>query len=182
MGEIKIPEPALLVIGVLHAESTVLTKTIDLLRASLGEIRLVGEPIPFVWTGYYEKEIGANLTRCFLVAQDLVDRDRLSELKLLTNQLEQRMARGDGRRRINLDPGLLSAENFVLATTKNRGHRIYLDQGIFAEVTLSYRQGAFELHPWTFPDYRMEQVLALLASLRTEYLQRMRGLRERESR
>lgn len=42
----------------------------------------------------------------------------------------------------------------MLATTKDRDHRIYLDNGIFAEVTLHYRQGVWEKSRWTYPDYQ----------------------------
>jgi hypothetical protein len=44
-------------------------------------------------------------------------------------------------RPLNLDPGYLTEAKLVLATTKDRNHRLYLDRGIFAEVTLCYQRG-----------------------------------------
>ena len=49
----------------------------------------------------------------------------------------------DGGRRVNLDPGLLSLANLILATTKNRSHRIPLFDGIYAELTLLYAKKQF---------------------------------------
>ena len=39
----------------------------------------------------------------------------------------------------------------MLASTKDHTHRIYLRDGIFAEITLFYRHGRWEHHEWTFP-------------------------------
>jgi hypothetical protein len=41
-----------------------------------------------------------------------------------------------------------------LASTKDHAHRIYLNDGIYAEVTLAYRRGGWQAFPWTYPDYR----------------------------
>ena len=46
----------------------------------------------------------------------------------------------------------------MLATTKDQAHRLYVGDGIFAEVTLRYRDGADEPWPWTYADYREEAV------------------------
>jgi len=165
----------MIVIGVIHADESALNSAIEKLSAALGPLRPAGESFPFRWTDYYEKEMGTGLTRCFLASQRLIERQWLVELKLLANRIELELAREDGSRRINLDPGLMSLENFVLATTKNRGHRIYLRDGIFAEVTLMYIRGKFEPLPWTFPDYRSEEVQGVLTVLREEYYQLLRS-------
>ena len=57
-------------------------------------------------------------------------------------------------RPLNLDPGLLTLGKFMLATTKDQGHRIYLRDGIFAEVTLHYQAGTWEPWPWPDPERR----------------------------
>ena len=97
--------------------------------------------------------------------------------KLLTNALEQRLAAA-GRfpelRPLNLDPGHLSLGKFLLATTKDQAHRIYLREGIYAEVTLRYQEGAFEPWPWTYADYREPGVRAFLKEAREFYRRRLR--------
>jgi hypothetical protein len=91
--------------------------------------------------------------------------DRLAAVKLATNAVENEYAE-NGRRRFNLDPGYLTRERLVLATGKNFVHRIYLGQGIFADLTLIYRKGRFEALPWTFPDYRTEAIQTILTRIR----------------
>jgi hypothetical protein len=70
---------------------------------------------------------------------------------------------------VNIDPGYIALGKFVLATTKDRDHRIYVGQGIFAEVTLSYRTGSFAAREWTYPDYASSQYIELLNELRHAY-------------
>ena len=55
---------------------------------------------------------------------------------------------------MNIDPGYLTLFQLVLASAKPFSHRIYLDRGIWAEVTLLFRDGTFETLPWTYPDYK----------------------------
>ena len=55
---------------------------------------------------------------------------------------------------LNLDPGYVTLAKLVLASTKDHAHRIYLADCIYAEVTLSYRGGAWQPFEWTYPDYR----------------------------
>lgn len=174
MGDARIPAPGLVVIGVLQAAAAPLDEARRLLGRVLGEVQVVGEPVRFGWTGYYRSEMGADLVRCLLAGEHLLRRDLLAELKTWTNRIEQDLARPDGRRSVNLDPGLLTAENLVLATTKNRAHRVYLRDGIYAESTLAFVQGRFLAFPWTYPDYRTQRMRGLLESLRVAYLRRLR--------
>lgn len=90
--------------------------------------------------------MGGNPSRYFLVFKDLVDPARLAAIKRETNDIEERFVENGGRR-INLDPGILSAGSFILATTKNRSHRIPLSDGIYAEVTLIYFNHRFNALP-----------------------------------
>jgi hypothetical protein len=95
----------------------------------------------------------------------LVDPSGLASIKLQTNEIESRLADGD-RRLVNLDPGMLGAGRFCLATTKDRAHRIPLEGGIFAELTLIYEKGGFHPLPWTYPDWASEPVREMLARWR----------------
>ncbi|MDP2953277.1 MAG: DUF4416 family protein, partial [Chloroflexota bacterium] len=52
-------------------------------------------------------------------------------------------------------------------TTKDRGHRIYLSEGIYAEVTLVWKRGeGFQPEEWTYPDYRTPEYRAILGEIR----------------
>jgi hypothetical protein len=114
---------------------------------------------------------------------DLVHPGELAEIKLLTNALEMEWvvggrARGGrsrkGKRRINVDPGYVSHSKLVLATTKNHAHRIYLGQGIYAEVTLHFRDGTFRGWPWTYPDYASPPLIAIFNQIRALYVKQLR--------
>jgi hypothetical protein len=93
---------------------------------------------------------------------------QLVDIKPITNRVEKQFLDPQGGRRINIDPGLLSMENLVLATGKNFTHRIYLQKGIFAEVTLLFQKGKFVTLPWTYPDYASEETTAILSHIRTQ--------------
>ena len=77
-------------------------------------------------------------------------------------------------RPLNLDPGVLELGKFLLATTKDQAHRIYLRDGIFAEVTLRFQDGAFVPWEWTYADYRLPEVRAFLGEARDYYRVRLR--------
>jgi hypothetical protein len=121
--------------------------------------------------------MGPDLRKQFLAFRQLVVPDSLPPIKLRTNQLEQELAGSRTYaepRPLNLDPGHLTLGKFLLATTKDQAHRIYLRDGIFAEVTLRYEAGAYVPWPWTYADYRQEQIRAFLQQARDYYRQRLR--------
>ncbi len=144
--------------------------------AEFGPLRAATAPAPFKLTSYYEPEMGAALTRWYCVFRTLVPPGALASIKRRTNALEQASA-VDGRRTLNLDPGLLTAHSLILASGKNFSHRIYLRDGIYAEVTLLVRGGHLDELPWTYPDYRQAPVRAFFDEQRAAYLQERRAAR-----
>jgi len=52
------------------------------------------------------------------------------------------------------NPGYIEPSKVVLTSTKNRSQRIYLGEGIYAEVTLQFKGKKWEPLPWTYPDFR----------------------------
>ncbi len=174
MGRPATPAPAALIIGVIRSPDQELVPALRALEPVLGPFDQPGPLWPFNWSDYYTGEMGSGLERCFLRLRQPVPREVLADVKRWTNRIEQRLA-GPVGRRINLDPGLLSLENFSLATTKAQPQRIYLDGGIWAEVSLLFRNGRFEPLPWTYPDYRSEPVCRLLAELRQQHKRNLRS-------
>jgi hypothetical protein len=67
----------------------------------------------------------------------------------------------------------LTLGKLLLATTKDQAHRIYLGQGIFAEVTLRYQGKHFQTWPWTYADYREPALHAFLEQAREFYRHRL---------
>lgn len=169
------PEPARLVVGVLTGAPGCLPAVAEALVRHFGPLDLVSRWTPFTWTDYYAAEMGPVLQRRLLVFKEPVDPGRLAAVKVTTNGVEALHAVG-GRRRVNLDPGLLSRERYVLATGKNFTHRVYLGQGIYADLTLIYRHGAFAPLPWTYPDYAADEMRGLLGVLRAKYLRDLKRI------
>ncbi|MEA4858800.1 DUF4416 family protein [Solidesulfovibrio sp.] len=170
------PLPAKLVCSVLSAALPELWPGIvAALEERFGPAEVACPVMPFDRTDYYDAELGTPLSRRLLAFARLLPQGGLAAAKRFTNALEARFARPDGRRRVNLDPGLLTQERLVLATGKNFTHRVYLGQGIFGDLTLVFRAGSWQTLPWTFPDYAAPDMRDILTDIRRRY---RRDLRE----
>jgi Domain of unknown function (DUF4416) len=168
MSKPQEPKPAKLVIGLLMKDSGLFGEVAGKLSARFGDVDLISAWLPFDYTSYYEKEMGAPLCRRMLAFRRLIRQDALAGIKAATNEFELACSY-QGKRRVNIDPGYLVLERFVLASGKNFAHRIYLGQGIYADLTLIYRKGAFLELPWTYPDYADQPILGFLAQVRRKY-------------
>lgn len=128
-----------------------------MLTRAFGETDLTSDVWPFDATDYYEAEMGPDLKRWFVSFNELISPERLAEIKRTTMELEARLAddclRPRDQRVVNLDPGYIALSKLVLATTKDHAHRIYIQRGIYAEVTLQFTKGTWQAWPWTYPDY-----------------------------
>jgi hypothetical protein len=173
MGKIKEPRPVKLIVSAFTGDAELLPVLRSSLAESFGDVDYASELLPFDHTHYYEPEFGPDLQRQILSFAPLVPPDRLMLIKRMTNELEQAWA-VEGRRRVNLDPGYVSLSKLVLATTKNYSHRVYLGQGIYAEVTLHYRRGAFHGWEWTYPDYASPRYCEIFAHIRDLYVAQLR--------
>ena len=105
---------------------------------------------------YYSKEMGSNLSRIFFLSAESFPREFLLATKILSLSWEDQW-RVDGNRMVNVDIGFLTAENFLLGTTKNYSHRVYMGQNIFSDLTYYFHQGELQTLPWTYPDYLDDQ-------------------------
>ena len=170
------PVSAKLVVSVLTADwHAAWLPVVAALEARFGPAEVAFPAMPFAHTAYYNDELGTPIARRLLAFARLLPQDALGPAKIFTNAVEDRLARPDGRRLVNLDPGLVPCERFVLATGKNYTHRIYLGQGIFGDLTLVFQAGSWQTLPWTFPDYAAPDMLARLTDVRCRY---RRDLRE----
>ncbi|WP_028575447.1 DUF4416 family protein [Desulfonatronovibrio hydrogenovorans] len=142
------------------------------LEEHLGPADYLTDPFCFTETSYYDDELGLPISRRILSFDRLCQLDSLVWTKLFTNTLEQEHTL-KGKRIFNLDPGILSMERLVLATGKNFTHRIYLGQGIWADLTLIFTKGDWQDLPWTFPDYKSEKIKTHLRTIRNRYHQQL---------
>ena len=172
MGTITTPQPVKAVIGVLTTDPCLLPIVYTELEQRLGPIDFTSELMPFTSTTYYEAEMGPDIQRQFISFERLVDAGTLAEMKLFTNTVEQTFALkkldGDARR-VNLDAGYLCLAKLVLASTKDHAHRIYLRDGIYAEITLRFYRKTFQPWEWSYPDYRLPKYISIFNEIREIY-------------
>ena len=157
MGSVQPSPKGKLIVGLLAGDDDLLREAARRVKREFGEIDLRSECWPFEATDYYRDELGDDILRQFVSFEALISQDRLAEIKRTTNDLEQcfcdDLAVASTARPVNIDPGVITLAKLVLATTKDHAHRIYLGQGIHAEVTLRYVDGKWTPWPWTYPDY-----------------------------
>ena len=134
-----------------------------------GSCGLASERFSFAETDYYAATMGGPLWKAFWAFAEPVDPAGLPDWKTATNTWEKEYAAAAGhdeRRPLNIDPGYLTAAKLVLASTKDHAHRIYLRDGIYAEITLYYRDRAWQPCEWTYPDYRRADFQAFFSQCR----------------
>lgn len=166
--------PVKTIIGVLAAELNILPTVYQQLIHKFGPIDYKSEIIPFTWSTYYEQEMGDEIKRQIISFENLADAGTLAEKKLFTNELEHAFLKeGTTQRRVNLDVGYICMAKLVLASTKDNAHRIYLGDGIYAEITLRYYKKTFQPWEWTYPDYRSHQYIDIFNHIRTIYREQL---------
>ncbi|HVT30924.1 MAG TPA: DUF4416 family protein [Lacipirellulaceae bacterium] len=159
MGEIHAPASVLLVIAVSTRHEAALEWARKRCTDGYGPIALSSQLFDFTETDYYTATMGRNLKKQFIAFEQLIDPALLASIKCQTNNWEAEYAalgRHAEPRPLNLDPGYLTPAKLVLASTKDHAHRVYLRDGIFAEVTLIYRKRHWQPLEWTYPDYRRD--------------------------
>lgn len=164
-----------LIASLFSREEHLLEGVISRLSGMFGPTDWVSPGLSFDRTRYYEKEMGWPLHRRFISFRELVSPEDLAEIKVRTNRVEESY-RGEGKRRINIDPGYVAMERLVLATGKNYTHRIYLSRGIFADLTLVFQRGSFRPLEWTYKDYADQKVIGFFNDVRERYKNQLRGI------
>jgi len=120
-----------------------------------------------------DRDVGKGLLRVFILFEALFPRELLPGIKLRTNEIESAFSE-NRRRSVNIDPGYISLENVILATTKGNNHRVYLGSGIYADLTLTYSSGTYRPLEWTYPDYGEGKTIPGIKDWRENYKQVLR--------
>ncbi|MFC1885523.1 DUF4416 family protein [Thermodesulfobacteriota bacterium] len=162
------PKPAKPVIGFFLKDTHLIEDVASVVAERMGPIDMVSTWLPFNFTAYYGPEMGGPLFRRMLSFKTLIKQSALAEIKLMTNDIERAFSK-NGKRLVNIDPGYLLNERFVLATGKNFTHRIYIGRGIYADLSLIYQKGRFQKLPWTYPDYTEINMISFLEKVRNKY-------------
>ncbi len=174
MGLLAPHRPVLFLCAAFSRHSAALAWGLERAQAAWGPIVLESELFEHRETHYYDSTMGTDLKKVFWAFETLADPALLVERKLQTNAWEVEYQQSAGHpepRPLNLDPGYLTEAKLVLASTKDRDHRLYLDRGIYAEGTLFFNRGEWKTRPWTYPDYQRSDYHAFFTRCR-EYLRR----------
>lgn len=167
------PAPVKFLVALTYREQALVKQALQDLQPQVGSVETQGEPFSFRHTDYYEAEMGKNLEKCFCSFGMLARRNQLVDFKIRAMAIERKLAI-HGRRRINIDPAYLELPKLVVATSKNFSHRIYLDKGVFGDVQLMYQQGHFVSNPWTYADYKTDDFLTFLSTVRSTYAEQLK--------
>ena len=169
MGKIYPLKKVKLIAGLISNDEALLDKIGYRLEKRLkNKIDFKSDVIDFAYTDYYDKEMGGGLKRKFLSFKRLVRLETIAKVKLLTNDIEKRFCI-DGKRAVNIDPGYVDMAKLVLLSTKDYSHRVHIGNGIFAEVTLHYKDKRFNFWPWTYPDYKSGEYARIFGIIRDIY-------------
>ncbi|RJQ51048.1 MAG: DUF4416 family protein [Nitrospiraceae bacterium] len=163
------PHPVKLFVGMLSQDVSLIEHLAETLKSFYGPSDMESPVLPWEHTKYYSKEMGAGLKRKFVFFRDLINPGAVSEMKLKTIELEKQFLNEKGGRRINLDPGYIDSAKIVLVSTKDFSHRIYLNNGIYGEVTLVYSGKNYQILPYTYPDFRTEEYFEIFRKAREIY-------------
>ena len=174
MADIQQVDPVKLFTGIIYNDDAFLPALRDSLLSLLGAIDFSSGSMPFDYTDYYGVEMGEPLFRIFYSFERLIVPDELSAIKKKTNELEGHFLK-DSKRGLNIDPGYLDYFKVVLASAKFGGQKIYLKEGIYADLTLLYEKGTFRPLPWGFPDFRGGFYNKTLVTIRNLYKEQRRA-------
>jgi hypothetical protein len=182
MGEIIHPRPVKLIFSIISGEEQMFIGAKKTLVKNFGRIDMESEYQPFNFTEYYKKEMGDSLKQKMFSFEKLILPDRLSEIKNNSNELEWKLSMPrnfkntdiEKKRKVNFDPGYLTLGKFILASTKNGAARIYLKEGIYAEITLRFVNKSFRPLEWTYRNYQTDLYIDFLNKVREKYKKQLK--------
>ena len=181
VGSIFKPRPVNLIVGALTSIPELFQRIEEEVEGHFGHIDIRSAVLPFEFTDYYHEEMGSGIQRRFYSLERLIMPDEIARIKAQTNALEESFTASrhySVKRPINIDPGYINESRLILASTKDFSHRIYLRDGIYAEVTLNYRKGKYEVFPWTFPDYRTADYQDFFLKVRGLYVDKLKRIKD----
>ncbi len=177
MGEITQHKPVLLIAAITSRYLSAFDWTAATAGHSWGSIVKSSPIFDFTETEYYVASMGDALKKQFIAFERLIDPAAIAGTKHQSNSWERDFKSENSYpqdRPINIDPGYISEAKLVLVTTKDRDHRIYLTDGIFAEVTLHFRGRAWTHSRWTYPDYQRADFQGFFTECRQYLRERIR--------
>lgn len=172
MARRQTPPPGQLITSVIYSHIDAVADCLRMLEKQFGRIRCETIDIPYTHTEKYCEEMGDNLMRRFFSFEKPISRDALPDIKPICEKIERQL--GDQVqdycfRTVNIDPGIMTPDNLVMSSNREYNHRIYLRNGVFAEVQLIWAKGGFRRLPWTNPDFCHEEAVDFFIRVRESF-------------
>ena len=172
MARIIKPPPGKLLVSFIYSSIDALADSLKKIERQLGPVEF--ETLDFECADKlrYSEEMGMSLQRRFFSFEKLVDRGGLVALKKTTAKIEPEFADAVGDhlfRTVNIDPMILSPENLLVSSCRAANHRVYLTDGIYADMQLVWSRGQYVRLPWTDEDYCHDEVIDLLTRVRSTF-------------
>lgn len=172
LGKGKFP-PVKFFVSVIYHDQKNFDEVSAAIRQSMGDIDTESEPFPFDFTDYYTSEMGSPLFRVFFSLAKPGPADGILSIKKACLELETRFSAGN-HRQVNLDPGYIDLYKLVLVSEKYLGHKIYLSEGICADMVLFLGKKKVTPFRWTFPDFKSGRYDEYILRLRRDYLRQLK--------
>lgn len=172
MAHLQIPPPGKLIVSYIYASMDALAESLKRLERQFGPVEFETIDIPCTSQDRYGEEMGEGLNRRFFSFEKSVPRDALPALKKITSKVEPHYADIVGEtlfRSVNIDPGILSPDNLVMASTRAYNHRPYLTDGIYTDLQLVWSRGQFVQLPWTNQDFCHDEAIDLFERVRETF-------------
>ena len=176
MAQPEKPLPVKYFIAVLFNEVEKLLKAKKELTARWGPVDFEGKDQAFDATDYYRPEMGEPLYRRLLAFEPLYPPTLIVSMKLECNEIESSFSL-NGKRTVNLDAGYLDHNKVLLASAKEAGQKIYLDRGIYADLSGRYKAGKYRPFEWSFPDFKDGRYDEELLEIRKLYMRQVKKYR-----
>ncbi len=151
--QVEVP-PVMVIASIISHDDKLKESTCIPLESRFGKADMESPLYPFDLSDYYEKEMGAFLTRRWYCFSKLSDASELAEWKYFCVNIENCSLDRKGNRTVNIDPGYLDYGKLVLASFKNAPDKIYMGRGVWAHTCLRYGRGSFTAPDHSFPDFK----------------------------
>lgn len=168
MKELRKPKGSSLFLVVSYTDETVYRDSKQNLERSLSKIMFESNLMPKWIPSPVERLQKKNGLHCQILAFfQRIQREALPEIKTITSELEKVLQKKDET--FTIYPGYLTSHNIILSSNWDDLHRIYLFNGVFAEIIFKFESG--ELKPErTAPDFfKTKEATFFFSSLHENY-------------
>ena len=156
-------------VSIFYSDKRIYGEVINELKNIFGETKKESFEYNFdKFTSYYEKEMGKNLIKKFLIFKKIINKKDLVEIKNKTTEIEKKYSKNN-KRTINIDPGFISKNKVVLASFKKKDFKKDLGN-VYAHEVLRFENNQIKEFWHTFPDFKSNETQDFFKKIRKDLL------------